>query len=211
MWLAAAVFSSSLIRSPASLSVSRLAVPLPMAISCTPCWAHSLASVCRLPSQSRRGSCGYTVAVSTSLPVASTTATFTPVRMPGSRPITALVPAGAASSRSRRLSPNTLMATVSAASRRRAKRSRSMLRLSFTRQVQVTHLRSRSSAGRFWWLQLRCSAMRPSARPGCPVLGFSPSGSRASGRTSFASRMSCARPRNTASARWLGTRAIGSS
>ena len=84
----AAILASSLIRSAASLSVSRLAVPLPMAIRFTPCLAHSLPSVCSEPSQSLRGSCGNTVAVSTSLPVASTTATFTPVRMPGSSPIT---------------------------------------------------------------------------------------------------------------------------
>ena len=42
------IFSSgaSLIRSPASLSVSRLAVPLPMAISSTACFAHSARSTC---------------------------------------------------------------------------------------------------------------------------------------------------------------------
>ena len=118
-----------------------------MAIRFTPCLRHRRASVCSEPSQSRRGSCGKTVAVSTSLPVASTTATFTPVRMPGSRPITTRGPAGAASSRSRRLSANTLIATFSASSRRRANRSRSMDSDSFTRQVQATHLRSRSSAG----------------------------------------------------------------
>ena len=209
--LEAAILSSSLIRSPASLSVSRLAVPLPMAIRLTLCLAHRRASVCRLPSQSLRGSCGNTVAVSTSLPVASTTATFTPVRMPGSRPMTDFCPAGAASSRSRRLSPNTLMATFSASSRRRANRSRSMDRASLTRQVHATHLRSRSSDGRFWWLQPRCRAILPSARLGWPNLGFSPSGRMLSGRTSLASRMSCARPRKTARARCDGTRPIGSS
>src|SRR6476661_7315669 len=119
-----------------------------MAIRFTPCFLHRRASVCRAPAQSRRGSCGYTVAVSTSLPVASTTATFTPVRMPGSRPITTRGPAGAASNKSRRLSANTLMATFSASSRSRANRSRSSDSDSFTRQVQATHLRSRSSAGR---------------------------------------------------------------
>ena len=196
--------ASILIRSPASLSVSRLAVPLPMAISCTPCWRHSSASVCSAPSQSRRGSCGYTVFVATSLPVASTTATFTPVRMPGSRPITAFWPAGAASSRSRRLSANTLIATASALSRRRVNRSRSVDRLSFTRQVQATHLRIRSSALRAWWLQPRCSAILPSASEGLP-------GSGSTGCTSFTSRISSARPRNTASARCEGTRPIGSS
>src|SRR5258708_5528345 len=47
------------------------------------------------------------VLVATGLPVASTTATFTPVRKPGSRPMVGLAPAGAASSRSRRFAANT--------------------------------------------------------------------------------------------------------
>ncbi len=47
-----------LISSPASLSVSRLAVPLPMAIRSTPCLAQSLARIARVPSQSLRGACG---------------------------------------------------------------------------------------------------------------------------------------------------------
>ncbi len=47
-----------LISSPASLSVSRLAVPLPMAIRSTACLAHSLARIARVPSQSLRGACG---------------------------------------------------------------------------------------------------------------------------------------------------------
>ena len=53
-------FSSGccLIRSWASLSVSREAVPLPMEIRDTPCLAASLASVCSAPSQSLRGACG---------------------------------------------------------------------------------------------------------------------------------------------------------
>ena len=47
-----------LIRSAASLSVSREAVPLPIAIRLTPCVAHSRPSVWIEPSQSRLGSCG---------------------------------------------------------------------------------------------------------------------------------------------------------
>ncbi|MOA28605.1 hypothetical protein D3C78_1495580 [compost metagenome] len=47
-----------LIRSAASLSLSRLAVPLPMAISSTWCLAHRRASTARVPSQSLRGACG---------------------------------------------------------------------------------------------------------------------------------------------------------
>ena len=46
------------IKSPASLSVSREAVPLPIEISRTPCFAQSCASVRSDPSQSLRGSCG---------------------------------------------------------------------------------------------------------------------------------------------------------
>ncbi len=46
------------ISSAARRSVSRLAVPLPMAISSTPCASTSRASVCSAPSRSRRGSCG---------------------------------------------------------------------------------------------------------------------------------------------------------
>ena len=52
--------------------------------------------------------------MSTTLPVASTTATFTPVRRPGSRPMVARGPAGAASSRSFRLRAKTLIASISA-------------------------------------------------------------------------------------------------
>ena len=220
----AAFLPSSLIRSPASLSVSRLAVPLPMAIRFTLCLAHSLPSVCSEPSQSRLGSWGYTVAVSTSLPVESTTATFTPVRIPGSRPITTRGPAGAASSKSRRLSANTLIATFSASSRSRANRSRSVDRLSLTFQVQATHLRIKSSAARPWWLQSSFSAMRASARDtaGVALLLIAAdavvAGAEAvfdaetgSGSTNLASKMSKDRPRNTASARCEGTRPMGSS
>ena len=200
-------------RSAASLSVSRLAVPLPIAIRLTPCFSHNLPSVCSEPSQSLRGSCGNTVAVSTSLPVLSTTATFTPVRMPGSKPITTRGPAGAASSKSRRLSANTLMATFSASSRRRLNKSRSSDKLSLTRQAQPTHLRSKSSAGRDLWLQPRCNAILPSASvttgAALPLAEGAISGG--AGNTSLASRISSARPLKTASARCEGTRPIGSS
>ncbi len=58
-------------------------------------------------SQRRCGSCGKIVLVATTLPVASTTATFTPVRKPGSSPSVGRAPAGAASRRSRKLAANT--------------------------------------------------------------------------------------------------------
>ena len=139
---------SCLIKSAASASVSRLAVPLPIAINCTPCASHNLRRVCSDPSQSLRGSCGYTVLIATTLPVESTTATFTPVRMPGSSPSTTLLPAGAASIRSRTLSPNTLIATSSAPSRNLANRSRSSEGASFTFHVQLTTRFNQSSAAR---------------------------------------------------------------
>ena len=41
-----------------AIRLSRLAVPLPMAMRFTPCFSTSLARVCREPSQSRLGSCG---------------------------------------------------------------------------------------------------------------------------------------------------------
>ena len=73
---------------PPSLSVSRLAVPLPMAISSTPCCCDKrrerrqrpvpVASAARADRSCRCRS---------TLPVPSTTATLTPVRMPGSSPI----------------------------------------------------------------------------------------------------------------------------
>src|SRR6218665_258693 len=71
------------IRSAASLSVSRLALPLPMAIRLTPCFSTSRANVRSAPSQSRRGSCGETGAVFTRLPGGSATATLTPGGMVG--------------------------------------------------------------------------------------------------------------------------------
>ena len=51
-------FGTRLIRSCASLSVSREAVPLPIEISDTLCFCASCASVCSEPSQSLRGWCG---------------------------------------------------------------------------------------------------------------------------------------------------------
>ncbi|MNV38823.1 hypothetical protein D3C71_1303860 [compost metagenome] len=52
------VSPSALMTSPASLSVSRLAVPLPIAISSTLCFWHSWRRVCNDWSHCRRGSCG---------------------------------------------------------------------------------------------------------------------------------------------------------
>ena len=91
---------------------------------------------------------GRSSAVSSSLPVASTTATLQPVRRPGSRPIVARGPAGAASSRSCRLWAKTLIASVSA---RPSAASAGRLQAdacSLTFQVQRTTSTSHLSAGR---------------------------------------------------------------
>jgi hypothetical protein len=99
--------------------------------------------------------------------------------MPGSSPITTRGPAGAASSRSRTLSANTLIATSCAASRRRANRSRSVDRLSFTRQVQATHLSRKSSAARPWCATRcagRCAFGRARGAPGAGAGAVRPSG-----------------------------------
>lgn len=77
--------------SPASLSVSRDAVPLPIATSSTACSLASRASLAIASSHLLAGTCGWMTSVATTLPVASTTATFTPVRNPGSRPSVARV------------------------------------------------------------------------------------------------------------------------
>ena len=157
------------------------------------------------------------MAVSTSLPVASTTATFTPVRIPGSSPKTTRGPAGAASNKSRKLSAKTLIATFSASSRNRVKRSRSKDKLSLTRQVHKTVLRMRSSDGLAACDHLRCKAMRPSAKAlaawaaALALRGAADALSASgSGKLSLASKSSKARPLNTANARCDGTRPIGS-
>ena len=141
------------------------------------------------------------VAVSTTLPVSSTTATFTPVRMPGSSPMVTRGPAGAASSSAFRLRANTLMASVSALLRSAPISSDSRCMKLFTRQVQRTVSISQRSAGRFMSLMLKRLAMRIShGLCGASQVGFSSSLSRRSCTFSISSR----RPRNTASARCEG-------
>ena len=68
-------------------SVSREAVPLPMAMCLTLCLRM-------MPDRIAMASCfffslkvGYTTAVSSTFPVGSTTATLQPLRYPGSRPM----------------------------------------------------------------------------------------------------------------------------
>ncbi len=74
--------------------------------------------------------------VATTLPVASTTATFTPVRYPGSSPSVGRGPAGAASRRSRRLEAKTRTASSSAAPHRRTRRSIDSVTKILVRQAQ---------------------------------------------------------------------------
>ena len=99
-------------RSPTRRSVSRDAVPLPTATSSARNWRAREARVRIEPSQSLRGGCGWMTPVWTTLPVRSMTASLTPVRMPGSRPMVALIPAGAASSKLLRLRAKTSIAAT---------------------------------------------------------------------------------------------------
>ncbi|MNF91883.1 hypothetical protein D3C84_745040 [compost metagenome] len=80
--------------------------------------------------------------------MASTTATLTPVRMPGSSPMVQRMPAGAAISRSCRFMANTLIASSSALSRMRPMSSVSICSESLIFQVQLTTPCSHLSAGR---------------------------------------------------------------
>ena len=112
--------------SPTSLSVSREPVPLPILIRSTLYCLHSVVSVRIDLSHWFCGACGKMVLVASTLPVLSTTATFTPVRRPGSNPIVVLAPAGAAISKSFRFLANTSMASSSARSRSALKSSVSM-------------------------------------------------------------------------------------
>ena len=176
----------ALIRSAASRSVSRDAVPLPIAMSSTWCAAASRASVAMDWSHCRFGSCGKIVPVATGLPVLSSTATLTPVRNPGSRPIVGRVPAGAASSRSRRLAAKT--ATASSSARCHSRIHRSTLRCTAirVRQAQRTVSASQRSAGRLWAAIPARPAIRVSYSLGAP----SSPGSMVSSRTcSFSPRI----------------------
>ena len=190
-------------RSATSFSVSREAVPLPIATRSTLCVTHRAASAAIDPSQSLRGSCGKMAVVATTAPVLPTTATFTPVRMPGSSPIVTRVPAGAANSRSRRLVPKTRMASSSAISRRRCSMSFSSLGCRRAFHARVTAARRKSSAGRCWWVTPANAAMRCSGSP--RVAPFSSSGS-----TMDSLRMPSLRPRSSASTRWDGSLLTGS-
>ena len=82
-WSAAAPACRA-IRSPASLSVSRDAVPLPIEIELHAVLRAQLRRACAArPPSPCAARADRSVAVSSSLPVPSTTATLTPVRMPG--------------------------------------------------------------------------------------------------------------------------------
>ncbi len=178
--------------SPASLSVSREAVPLPMAISSTACSFASRASLAMASSHRLAGTCGWMTSVATTLPVASTTATFTPVRKPGSRPSVARVPAGAASSRSRRFAAKTRTASSSAAVRSRSLRSMPRWTRMRVRHAQRTVSVSHLSAGRPRSAIPNRFATIPSYDDG-PSVGSS--GSRTRSRTSSFSPRSMARTR----------------
>ena len=141
------------------------------------------------------------VAVSITFPVASTTATLTPVRIPGSKPMVARGPAGAASSRSFRLRANTVIASVSARSRNADISSVSRCIESLMRHVQRTTSHNHLSAGRALFATLANPAiMSSTGLNGALHAGFSSSLSRRSTTVKIASF----RPRNNASARCEG-------
>src|SRR6202042_3000213 len=94
------------------------------------------------------------VSVATALPVASTTATFTPVRNPGSRPMVARAPAGAASSRSRRLAANTPTASSSAFCHSRMRRSTLSRVLIRVREAEVAGDADLVVTGAARWIRL---------------------------------------------------------
>ena len=133
------------------------------------------------------------VAVSNSLPVPSTTAILQPVRMPGSSPKVARGPAGAASSRSRRLRAKTWIASAWARARNSVSRSIYIVFDSRTRQAQPATPRSQSAPGPCPTAP-RPRATIPSARA-VPVSG--------SGAMSMVTTSSLA-ARRMASARWPG-------
>ena len=141
------------------------------------------------------------VACSSTLPVASTTATFTPVRKPGSSPIVACCPAGAANNKAFKLRAKTLMASCSARSRKLLINSLSRCIKILTRQHQRTVSTSHLSAGRFWLLILKAWAIFDShGFKGASHFGFSASVSRRKTTCKISSR----RPRKMAKARCDG-------
>mmetsp|Transcript_46593 Transcript_46593/g.118904 ORF Transcript_46593/g.118904 Transcript_46593/m.118904 type:complete len:264 (+) Transcript_46593:148-939(+) len=107
---------SSLQTRATNCSVSRDAVPLPMATTSTACLRISAARSewARRRLSSGAGGCGKTAPVSTILPVASTTASLQPVRNAGSTPSTTLPGRGACSRRLDRFLPKTCTALACA-------------------------------------------------------------------------------------------------
>ena len=122
--------------------------------------------------------------------------------MPGSRPIVARPPAGAASRRSRRLRAKTRIASASALSRTSAIRSSVSEVRSLTRQAQAAASRSHWSPCPRPWTEREAAQIRSAW---LSPFGASGSTDRSSVRTpSFC-------PRSMASTRWLGAVAQGSS
>ena len=137
------------------------------------------------------------VSVANNLLVESITATLQPVRMPGSRPKIALCPAGAASNKSRKLLPNTVMASASALSRKSPSKSVSRCSCNFTRQLQRQQLSKKASAARPMSAILNCWAITVSHGCGVTCSNSSDSPKRTINTPSL-------RPRNIAKARCDG-------
>ena len=132
--------------SPADLmkaSVSRPAVPLPMAMASG--WYCFTMSLTRVSASLRRlaGGWGNIASWCSRLPWASRHTTLHPVLKPGSIPITRFGPKGAASSSWRRFIANTLMASSSACSFEIAANSVSMA--GFTRRFRASSTASPTS------------------------------------------------------------------
>ena len=93
-------------------SVSRLAVPLPMATMDTPCLRISPSTVALACATRPWLGKGKITPVSSTRPVGSTTATLHPVRMPGSRPMATRPRTGGCISSGFRFMANTRIAAV---------------------------------------------------------------------------------------------------
>ena len=182
-------------------SVSRLAVPLPMAIKCTWWFLSKSAMVCLASSTLLSGANGYTVAIAklsslflATWPRLSTTAILTPWRIPGSTPKIVFWPAGAAINRCCKLFANTSIAADSA-----------VKRFSVSKRCSICgrHLSNHSflpSDNKNCWRSLGSAAVKLNAWLICSINGAS------SPSMAIVSTLSW-RPRSIASNLWLGRRA----
>jgi len=126
-------------------SVSRPAVPLPMAMASHRCARSSRRSASAASSALRSPVCGKTVSWASTAPCASRQTTLQPVRKPGSMASTRFCPRGAAKSSSRRLAAKTRIASSSAA-------------CLVSRRISVSSEAERSLFQPSWMARSTCSA-----------------------------------------------------